>query len=439
MTFDRRSFLKASGIALTTSTLATAASAESEWRYEFTSEALDAKTREVVVRENRWAFVANGSAMSVVDVSDPELPTLAATALAEGQDNNDVSVSGDLAGLANDGSKGSETNPAGVTFFDVSDPTDPTRTSFYDGVESGVHNHFVKDGYAYICENESGEASFSRSRINVVDLSDPADPVSVGSWRLQDHHPEMALSGLNPAHDVFVQDGLAYVAWWDAGTVVLDVSDPTDPVEVAHFGATEDAGDAPDSTAEFYRRYLGLPGNAHYARPTPSGDYTLVGAESYPGTFEDVVVPPGHGGIKIFDTSDLSALSGDPTAPDPVGYIPAPDEPKGAPLRTSHNFEATDSKVHTSWYQGGVRLWDIEDAANPEELAAWVSPDGQAYWGAKQLVDDGSQYTLASERDGKGLIVLDVVHETGSASDGSDDWPALGPTDVLGPTMQKPL
>lgn len=439
MRFNRRTFLKTSGIALGSAALATGTTAaESEWRYEFTSEALDVKTRELVIRENHWAFVANGSAMSVVDVSDPELPVLAAAVTARGDDNNDVSVSGDVAGLANDGSNGSDTNPAGVTFFDVSDPTEPVEVSFYDGVESGVHNHYVKDGYGYICENDSGEASFSRSRINVVDLSDPTNPVSVGEWRLQDHHPDMALSGLNPAHDVFVQDGLAYVAWWDAGTIVLDVSDPTNPVEVAHFGATDDARDAPESTTEFYRRYLGLPGNAHYARPTPSGDLTLVGAESYPGTFEDVVIPPGHGGIKIFDTSDLSALAGDPTEPDPVGYIPAPDEPQGAPLRTSHNFEATDSKVHTSWYQGGVRLWDIEDSTEPTELAAWVSPDGQAFWGAKQLVDDGNQYTAASERDGKGLLVLDIVHETGSA-DADNNWPDLEPTDVLGPTMQKPL
>jgi hypothetical protein len=441
MTFDRRDFLKASGIAFGGATIAAGtASADSTWRYEFASEALDAKSRELVVRENRWAFVANGSAMSVVDVSDPELPVVVAAATARGDDNNDVSVSGDVAGLANDGSTGSDTNPAGVTFFDVSDPTEPVAASFYDGVESGVHNHYVEDGYAYICENDSGEASFSRSRVHVVDVADPSNPVSVGSWRLQDHHPEMALSGLNPAHDVFVQDGLAYVAWWDAGCIVLDVTDPANPREVAHFGATDDAGEAPADTVEFYRRYLGNPGNAHYARPSPDGNWTFVGDETYPGTYKDVVIPGGHGGIRIFDTSGVTTDSepSDPTEGH-VGFIPAPDEPAAAPLRTSHNFEPTGSKVHTSWYQGGVRLWDVEDPTEPTELAAWVSPDGQAYWGAKHLVDDGDHYTVGSERDGKGLTVLDIVHETGSASGDADDWPDLGPGDVLGPTMRKPL
>lgn len=115
------------------------------------------------------------------------------------------------------------------------------------------------------------------------------------------------------------------------------------------------------------------------------------------------------------------------------------DEPQGAPLRTSHNFEPTDSKVHTSWYQGGVRLWDVEDPTNPEELASWISPDGNAYWGAKHLVDSGDQYMVGSERDGKGLTVLDIVHEPGNGTDGTDDWPDLGPEDVLSPTMQESL
>lgn len=63
----------------------------------------------------------------------------------------------------------------------------------------------------------------------------------------------------------------------------------------------------------------------------------------------------------------------------PVGYLPAPDEPEGVPLRTSHNFEATDSKVHTSWYQGDVRLRDVENPTEPTELTAWVSPDEQVF------------------------------------------------------------
>lgn len=439
MSFDRRDFLRATGAALGGATVASATAAgASSWSYEFTAEALDAAVRELVVPDNRWAYTATGTTLTTVDLADPSAPLAAGVAPGHGQDNNDVKVDGDLATLANDGSVGSSTNPAGVTLFDVSDPANPVEVGFYDDVESGVHNHFVEGGYAYICENASGEASFSRSRIHVVDVSDPTDPVSVGEWRLVDHHPDMARSGLNPAHDVYVQDGLAYVAWWDAGTVVLDVSDPANPVEVAHFGATDDAGIAPDDTVEFYRRYLGQPGNAHYARPTPSGDLTLVGAETYPGTYRDTVIPGTHGGIKLFDTSDPSAMPADPTAADPVGFIPAPDEPAGAPLRTSHNFDVTDSKAHTTWYQGGVRLYDIEDPSDPTELAAWVSPDGQAYWGADDLVDGGDRYTVASERDGKGLTVLDIVHETGSAN-GSSDWPDLGPGDVLGPTMREPL
>lgn len=145
---------------------------------------------------------------------------------------------------------------------------------------------------------------------------------------------------------------------WDAGVVVADVSDPTGPAAVAHFGAADDAEEQPADTVARNRRYLGGERtNAHYAQPTPSGDYTLVGAETFPGPFEDTVVPGDHGGIRIFDTSDLSV---DSTPSDPyethVGYIPAPDNPEDS-VRTSHDFEVRKDTVFASFYEGGIRAY----------------------------------------------------------------------------------
>jgi hypothetical protein len=280
----------------------------------------------------------------------------------------------------------------------------------------------------------------------IVDVSDPENPVSLegdergsgGAWMLRDAHEDMAEAGVNPIHDLYVQDDLAYMCFWDAGVVVADVSDPTDPTAVAHFGAADDAGVEPADSVERYERYLGGERtNAHYVQPTPSGDYTLVGAETFPGPFEDTVVPGDHGGIRIFDTSDLSA---DSTPSDPyekhVGYIPAPENPEDA-VRTSHNFDVREDKVFASFYEGGIRAYSIEDPTAPEELAAFA-PEGTAFWTAEDLSASGPRtYTLGSDI-GKGLTVLELEHETpGEQAWNSDE--DLGPHDVLEPTMQKPL
>ena len=434
MTLDRRDFLKATGIALGTTTLSAAVSAKSEWNYELVGEALDAGTHEAVVQGD-WAYSANGTSIATVDVSDPGAPLLGGTALADGEDNMDVKVDGDLAALANDG------DPPGVTFFDVSDPTMPVELSFYEAA-SGIHNCFLDGDYAYLCVNDD----FDHARVVILDVSDPSNPVSLegdergsgGAVMLRDTHPDMANAGINPVHDVYVQDDLAYMCFWDAGVVVADVSDPADPTVVAHFGAADDAGEQPADTVELYKRYLGgEKTNAHYAQPTPSGDYTLVGAETFPGPFEDTVIPGDHGGIRIFDTSDVSA---DSTPSDPyeehIGYIPAPDRPTDG-LRTSHNFDVREDKVFASFYEGGMRAYSIEDPTAPEELAAFA-PKGTAYWTNVDLPASGpTTYNLGSDI-GKGLTILELNHET----PGEQNWESnedLGPYDLLEPTMQKPL
>lgn len=436
MDMKRRTFIETTGAVLVGTAVASgSATAESTWNYELVGEALDPGVQEVDVQGD-YAYTAQPSSIAVIDLSDPTTPVLAGTALGEGTDNLDAKVDGDVAGLASDG------DPPGVAFFDVSDPTTPERLSFYDAA-SGVHNHFIDDDHAYLCINDS----FSHSRMVIVDISDPENPVSLegeergsgGAWMLRDRHPDMGDAGVNPIHDIWVQDDLAYMCFWDAGVVVADVSDPTDPTAVAHFGAGPDAAKEPEGTTEFYERYLGgEKTNAHYVQPTPDGDYTLVGAETFPGPFEDTVIPGDHGGIRIFDTSDVST---DSTPSDPyeehIGYIPAPDEPQGDVLRTSHNFDVTNDKLFSAFYQGGIHAYSIEDPTDPEQLAGFA-PLGTAYWGARNLPTEGPTHYTVGGDIGKGVTVLELNHET----PGEQNWDTdeeLDPYDVLSNTMQKPL
>lgn len=436
---DRRQVLRSTGVALAGTALAGRGAAAESYSYAFTGQAIAPNPTEVKV-DGSVAYAATGDSVTAVDVSDPRFPVLVDRARAPkafwedlkigGSDGNVVSLSQD------------DSDPGGIVLFDATDPTSLRRGRLYrTGV--GIHNHFVDDrrDVAYLCVN----SPFTNPRMVIVDvtkgLADAStvdipitrenvsndDPVSA-IFRLADVNPAMAEAGLNVCHDIYVERRgtreVAHVCFWDAGMVVVDVTDPTDPFAVAHFGAVEDADVAPRSTAEFFSRYVGMPGNAHYSKPTPNGDYLFVGAEAYPDP-TGTAIPEEHGDIRVFDLSSMNLRSPlntdtptyDPTAPAPVEVIENPKEPRYGALRTSHNFDFTTdgTRFYSTWYQGGVRAYDVTDPTAVKELAAWIDPNGNAFWGAQALRGEATtlgndrRFTIASDRNAEGLLVLELT------------------------------
>ncbi|WP_458209229.1 LVIVD repeat-containing protein [Haladaptatus sp. NG-SE-30] len=399
-----------------------------------------AGAQEVVVQENHAYVAATGvregdmggrfGALVVVDFEDPTQPqTVARRELPSEEfptpNTLDAKVDGDVAGLANDANF---PGPGGAAFFDVSNPAKARQLSFYNA-NAGVHNLFIDGDLAYLVINEpeftdsNGDGEVDQGRIfgdtgiEIVDISDPARPVRAGRWLLRDDLPKFARAGVSNSHDLFVQDGLAYVAYWDAGVIVLDVNDPSDVQVVSQFGAAPEAtkqirpfdlGGDPNyfDTVFPNRRFNALPGNAHYVQPSPDGNLVYVGAETF-------LNQPG--GIDIWDVSNLDS-------PEMVGTIEAPaggmDEGDGGGggggemildpedpqvlrrLRTSHNFDVTADTLYTSWYGGGVRVFDVSDPSSPNEVGIY-NAENSAFWTA---VLAGNQI-VTSDID-RGLVFL---------------------------------
>lgn len=292
-----------------------------------------------------------------------------------------------------------------------------------------------------------------------------------GAWMLQDAQEEMADGGNSPLHDIYVAESeagneLAYRCFWDSGVVVVDVSVKRHPVAVGHFGGT------PDATSDLVDYVTGAKTNAHYAQPTPDLDYTFVGAETFPGPAAppdgDLVQPLGeHGGIRVFDTREVKPLAEGGRAiypeadaeairirqqetgpgavvrrdgygrfdpyqdPDPdrendgksapmVAYIPAPEGVDDAAL-TSHNFDVTDRFLFSSFYQGGIRAFDLatlyrggdyeEHARSPRKPigVGAFAPDGTAFWTAVDVdCEEAPDRTFTMGADiGKGVVMLE--------------------------------
>lgn len=383
-----------------------------------------------VIPYGNYGLVADGEGMTVVDWRSPGRLRTVAQVEGRGSAINDVKVDGELAGLASDGG-------TGVTFFDVSDPENPEELGFYDA-GSGIHNHYVAGDHAYLTVNEDrlvdtdGDGQpdeivvFGETRLEVVDVGDPDNPTKAGEWRLRNHFPALANAWINPCHDVVVEDDLAYVAWWDAGTFVFDVSDPGTPELLSRFDQSADAdvevgavplADAGDAFP--LERYLTMTadriGNAHLAKPSHDGDYVFVNAETYPHLVLDDPSTADYGGIRVYDVTDFDD-------PELVARMHPPADPDV--MRTSHNFTVTANRLDSAWYGGGVRVFDVTNPERPEEIANY-RPEGVTFDTAART----RSFTAATVR-GEGLVLLhdDRGRQRPPAFDGSTPGgPDLGP------------
>jgi hypothetical protein len=202
----------------------------------------------------RYAYVAAGdSGLRVVDLFDPSRPRqVGAVDLPAWA--RDVAVSGTYACLATGRPvPGAQVKREGtLEVVDISDPAHPISVAFYVPVASSFVD--LVGSIAYIT-TETG--------LELVSLADPHHPVQLAFLHLNE--PER---GPNPTQGVAVSGTIAYVASQTAGVRIVDVSDPHNPFKVGAY----DAG-------------------SH-----SSQDVAVVGNTLY--------VADGPGGLRVVDVSD---------------------------------------------------------------------------------------------------------------------------------------
>lgn len=273
-----------------------------------------------------------GARLLVWSVEGSGTPVLVDSVVVDARTVNDVKVD-PARGLGVITHEGSQDGMNGITFLDLSDPGDPAVIGRYTtGLESGVHNVFIDEDVLYVAVDAGSTGPGEPSGpLLILDISDPADPVELATYH----------AGFSLVHDVYVRDGLAFVSHWNAGLVILDVGG---------------AGGSPDSPVELSRIELG--GQTHNAWYWPARRLVFVGEEDFQ--------TPGF--VHVVDVSDLSQ-------PREVATYCSGD------TDTPHKFRMDEDAglLYVAHYGRGLRVLDVSGPLEDRLDATEVEVAGLRY------------------------------------------------------------
>ena len=352
---------------------------------------------------------------TAVDVTNPRKPSvIVQTDLPHGDmRSNNLELLGDLLMVPYQTSRVG-LKPAGVEFFDVSDPSHPKSVAFFDasGPHSrGVHHMWFVDGsYLHLA---SGAPDFKPRNpkddqfYRIVDVRQPTRPVEVGRWWLpgtRDGDSEPAptrhtkIDAGFRAHNTNVyprRPDRAWIGYLDAGAIVLDISDMARPKLVSRW--------------DYHPPY---PGFTHTVLPLfdqqlmiVSDEATAVGGADWPKL------------VWVVDVRDEGNPVPIATCPiPPVGEFAGRGGRYGA-----HNLHenrpvpgsfVSETLIFGTFFNGGVRVFDVSNPFRPEEVAYCVpdAPRGSKA-GAIQINDvfvDERRVVYAVDRLIGGLYVLQL-------------------------------
>lgn len=335
---------------------------------------------------------------SVVDVSDPQSPRVVRQIeTPPGTHSHKVQVVGDVLVVnyeRNTREPDATSWTAGLKTFDVSRPEDPRELGFMPVNGRGVHRMtYFEEPYAYMSATDDG---YTEQFLLIADLSDPSRPKEIGRWWF----PGMNVgAGETPTWDIaqrsfkhhhpLIRGDRAYATWWDAGVVVLDISDKERPEMVGWIDFGEHVGTC-----------------THSAVPVPGKELLVVTQESVKDGCNE-----GPKDVRIVDISDETDLRVISVFPVPSGDFCSRGGRFGP-----HNLHemrpgslVSSHEVYLTYFNAGIRVVDISDPSAPTEVGYYI-PETPAGQPAIQLNDvlvgpDGLIYV--TDRFNGGLYILE--------------------------------
>ncbi len=367
----------------------------------------------------RILWLAHESApknFTAVDVTDPRQPKVVVqTELPHARmRSNSLEVAGDLMAVAYQVSQYG-LKPAGFELFDISEPERPRSLALFDasGPHSrGCHQLWFVDGRTVhmACADPQLKPRNPKDDqvYRIVDVSQPTRPRAVGRWHLpgtmegDEEPPPPRLpaqfdAGFR-AHNTNVypeRPDRCYLGYIDGGAMVLDISEPSRPRMISRW-----------TNSPPYN------GFNHTVLPLFDRNLLVVSDESVQDHAADWPKL-----VWLLDARDERHLVS-------IATLPAP--PVDAFKRRGGRFGAhnlhenppvpgawkSETIVVGTFFNAGVRAYDISDPYSPREIAYFVPPAAEGSTiGAVQINDvfvDDRGIVFTVDRHNGGLYALEM-------------------------------
>ncbi len=302
-------------------------------------------TEEVWIHpDGKHAYLGSGSGGDVlfaIDISDPSKPVVTDSIITNTRRVNDVMTTPDGKTIVFT-REGASDRKNGIVIANAEDPAHPkVIAEFTDGVTAGVHSAFIyrqpKFGtHVYLTNDGTGA-------MHVIDIGDPYHPKEVAQWKTD--RPDAGRT----LHDIDIQDGLAYLSYWNDGLVILDIGNgvkggsPSNPQLVSQFKYDLNA---------LYRD-VEASGGPGFIRGTHtawrSRNYVFVADEVFPASgvrgAKDASAGRAYGRLQVIDVSDMAK-------PKIVAWY----EPEYGGV---HNIWVAGDTLYMGAYNAGFRAFDI--------------------------------------------------------------------------------
>lgn len=260
----------------------------------------------------------------------------------------------------------------GVSIYDVTNPLRP-RPLKQNFLKFPVHNTYIwQDGdQAYMIMVDD----VNTQDVHVIDITKPQSPKEIAVTGQEDWPDDIDSIGDDEVflHDVWVQENdgqfAAYLSYWDAGLVLLDVTDPANPAFLGDSDYLDPdplSGEAPE-------------GNSHVSVPNADGSRVLMGDEDF-----------AAGALTLFEFEGVEYEAAEGAFTVPVYSLPG---------------GMFSGPVHWTGGEGCTEA-EFDRAANPGEIA--LIQRGTCFFSTKAANAQALGYAgfVVANNAGDGLITM---------------------------------
>jgi choice-of-anchor B domain-containing protein len=218
-----------------------------------------------------YCYVTNetGGGVDIISLEDPFNPYKVVSYTASSPTAHNIFIADGYAYLVGSGGGAGQTNAwQGIIILDLADPENPNEVSRWE--EAYIHDLYVKNDTAYaggiyqgslfiidvsdksnpttMVEHNysnygshavwvSGDSKYaitadekSGGFINIFDIQDFSNINHLSTW-----YPNETGAESKSVHNVFWKDDLLYISYYVYGTRIVDMSDPSNPIEVGYY------------------------------------------------------------------------------------------------------------------------------------------------------------------------------------------------------------